>query len=287
MVPHLDPSRAIADAPARRIASPIASPIAWRIASRIARSVASRPGRGVPRSLGRLALAAGAVATITLGCHSEQGPTAQLPIRPMPYHPGAGLTGAHVIVLPLETLRGGDLAGCSASITNPRDFLLDANAQIARALQSKAPHTTWVLPAELAHTADRSAGFAPDPYSVDPSQLLPDRWKPHAELADPLASQLRRLNSFTDAPVALIPVELRFYPRPGPAPSTSGSGRPPASVAIVPQAGCRPVLRVAIVDTRALVVAWAGDVVGDSTPAVSAAAIATLADRLAQAVATP
>jgi hypothetical protein len=205
----------------------------------------------------------------------------------MPYHSGAGLTGAHVIVLPLETLRGGDLAGCASSITNPRDFLLDANAQIARALQAKAPHTTWVLPAELAHTADRSAGFAPDPYSVDPSQLLPDRWKPRGELADPLASQLRRLNSFTDAPVALIPVELRFYPRPGPASSTSAPARAAADSAIASRAGCRPVLRVAVVDTRALVVGWAGDVVGDSTPAVSAAVIANLADRLAQAVATP
>jgi len=228
-----------------------------------------------------------AVVTMTLGCQHEQGPGAPLQIRPMPYHAGAGLTGARVIVLPLETLRGGDLAGCAASITDPRAFLLDANAQIARALVARAPHTAWILPADLAHTADRSAGFAPDPYSVDPSQLLPDRWKSHGELADPLASQLRRLNSFTDAQVALIPVELRFYPRPGSTPAAAASPRSTAPAADPAIAGCRPVLRVAIVDTRALVVGWAGDVVGDSTPAVSAAAIAGLADKLAQAVATP
>jgi hypothetical protein len=220
------------------------------------------------------------------GCRHEAGPAAAMPIRPMPYHPGGGLTGARVIVLPLETIRGGDLAGCAASITSPRDFLIDANAQIARALAARAPHTTWLLPADIAKIADRSAGYSPDPYSVDISQLLPDRWKSRGELADPLASQLRRLNSFTDAQVALIPVEVRYYPRLGPA-TARASDRSPAPTVDASHAGCRPVLRVAVVDTRALVVAWAGDVVGDSTATASPGTIASLADRLAQAVATP
>jgi hypothetical protein len=47
------------------------------------------------------------------------------------------------------------------------------------------------------------------------------------------------------------------------------------------------VLRVAVADTRALVIAWAGDVVGDSAATVTPGSIAALADRLAQAVATP
>jgi|SRR5579863_288309 hypothetical protein len=242
------------------------------------------------RSTGRLACLAAVIGAAVLGCRHDAAPPV-MAIRPMPYHPGGGLTGARVIVLPLETIRGGDLDGCAASITSPRDFLVDANAQISRALVAKAPHTTWLLPADLAKMADKAAGYAPDPYSVDVSQLLPDRWRSRGEVADPLASELRRLNSFTDAPVALIPVEIRFYPRASVVARPGSADEPPAPAPDAghprSHAGCRPVLRVAVADTRALVVAWAGDVVGDSAAVVSPASLAALADRLAQAVATP
>jgi len=242
------------------------------------------------RSAGRLACLAAMIGAPVLGCRHDAAPPV-MAIRPMPYHPGGGLTGARVMVLPLETIRGGDLNGCAASITSPRDFLVDANAQISRALVAKAPHTTWLLPADLAKLADKAAGYAPDTYSVDVSQLLPDRWKSRGEVTDPLASALRRLNSFTDAPVALIPVEIRFYPRAPMVQRPGSAGEPPAAAPGASHAGshagCRPVLRVAVADTRALVVAWAGDVVGDSAAVVSPAALAALADRLAQAVATP
>jgi hypothetical protein len=271
---HPDPSRAVPDlreSQLRPAAQP--RPVAWHPSSRFARSA------------GRLAVLAAVIGGAAAGCRHDAAPPV-MAIRPMPYHPGGGLTGARVIVLPLETIRGGDLAGCTASITSPRDFLVDANAQIARALVAKAPHTTWLLPADLAKTADKAAGYAPDPYSVDVSQLLPDRWKSRGEVSDPLASELRRLNSFTDAPVALIPVEIRFYPR-APVAARPGSAAPVAPAPGAAAAGCRPVLRVAVADTRALVIAWAGDVVGDSAATVSPGTLAALADRLAQAVATP
>ncbi len=236
-------------------------------------------------SAARLAVLAALIGVAPIACrHDAAAPV--MAIRPMPYHPGGGLTGARVIVLPLETIRGGDLAGCASSITSPRDFLVDANEQFTRALVAKAPHTTWLLPADLAKMADKAAGYAPDPYSVDVSQLLPDRWKSRGEVADPLASALRRMNSFTDAPVALILVEIRFYPR-APTPARPGAAAPPPPAPGAALAGCRPVLRVAVADTRALVIAWAGDVVGDSAATVTPGSIAGLADRLAQAVATP
>jgi hypothetical protein len=237
------------------------------------------------RSAARLAVFAALIGVAPVACRHDAAPPV-MAIRPMPYHPGGGLTGARVIVLPLETIRGGDLAGCASSITSPRDFLVDANAQFTRALVAKAPHTTWLLPADLAKMADKAAGYAPDPYSVDVSQLLPDRWKSRGEVADPLASSLRRMNSFTDAPVALILVEIRFYPR-APTPARPGAAPPPPPTPGASLAGCRPVLRVAVADTRALVIAWAGDVVGDSAATVTPGSIAGLADRLAQAVATP
>ena len=103
---------------------------------------------------------------------------------------------------------------------------------------------------------------------------MPDRWKPGGELADPLASQLRSMVSFTEARLALVPVEIRFFPR--------GTGPMPPG----PPMG-RVVLRVALVDTRRFTVAWAGDMVSDPAPALTPATIAVLADRLADAMATP
>jgi hypothetical protein len=207
------------------------------------------------------------------GC-SHTPPSTPADLRPFPPRAGAGLAGQQVIVLPLESIRGGDALGWAASIASPRDFLIDANAQIARALAQRAPHTKWLLPADLLAIAGRNPGYAPDPYSVDVSQLMSDRWKPRGEVADPLASQLRRMESFTDAQIALVPVELRFFPR-GPGPLPPGP------------AGGRAVLRVALVETRRLVVLWAGDLASDPAPTLSPTLTAGVADRLADAVATP
>jgi hypothetical protein len=230
--------------------------------------------RAVPQAV---ALAVG----LALGCSSAGGPAALAQVRALPGRPGMGLSGQRVMVLPVSSLRGGDAAGWAAGIASPRDFLLDVNAQIARALPARAVHSTWVLPAEMARAAARNPGYAPDPYAVDVSALAPDRWRPGGQLADPLAGELRRLTSFTDARVALIPVELRFLPRADPA--SHGAG---GSGGATPPGTARAVLRVALVDTRLNVVVWAGDVAGEPAPALTPPVAAALADRLADAMAS-
>ena len=233
---------------------------------------ARRSGRRVI-SVG-LAFIALTSAVAPSGCASAHGEAGAAKLRGLPGRLGSGLSGEKIIVLPLQAIRGGDALGWASSITSPRDFLNDANAQIARALPARAPHTTWLLPADLARTAARNPGYSPDPYTIDAAPLMPDRWKPGGELADPLASQLRSMTSFTDARLALVPVEIRFFPRA----SEPGPPGPPMG---------RMVLRVAMVDTRRFIVAWSGDLVSDPAPALSPAMVATLADRLADALATP
>ena len=66
------------------------------------------------RSAARLAVLAALIGVAAVACRHDAAPPV-MAIRPMPYHPGGGLTGARVIVLPLETIRGGDLAGCASS----------------------------------------------------------------------------------------------------------------------------------------------------------------------------
>ena len=196
----------------------------------------------------------------------------------MPAAAGTGISGLRVIVLPVSAIRGGDNHGWAASIADPRAFLVDLNSQISRALPARAGRTVWLLPADLEKIADRNAGYAPDAYRLDPTQFSPDRWHAGQKLLDPLASDLRILTAFVDSRVALIPAEVRFFPRPSSAAASAGTD----------SASARgwAVLRVALVDTRSMAVFWVGDVVGSPSASLTPAVSADLANHLADALAT-
>jgi len=204
----------------------------------------------------------------------------------MPLKPGAGLGGSRVIVLPLSMIRNGDTFGWAAQITNPREYLVNLNAQIEKGLTERAPRTVWVFPTALVQVASRNPGYLADPYGMDPSQFAPDRWKPGAKLEDPLAGELRNYTSFVDARVALVLVEMRFVPRP----VTPGHVLPEGERAMVQADSAhhmgRPVMRIAIVDTRTTDVMWAADVVGDPAPAFTPAVGTNLVDHLVRALST-
>jgi hypothetical protein len=189
-----------------------------------------------------------------------------------------GISGIRVMVLPVSAVRGGDAKGWAASIGDPRAFLVDLNAKIAHALPNRAARTIWLLPADLEKIADRNPGYAPDAYRLDPAQFAPDRWRKGQKLLDPLASDLRILTAFADSRVALVPSELRFLPRP--APVVAGGGTEGAT------SPGQAVLRVALVDTRSMMVFWVGDVVGSPSAVLTPAVSVDLANHLADAVAT-
>jgi hypothetical protein len=217
------------------------------------------------------------------GLHNMPDP---VDLRPLPLRPGTGLSGARVIVLPLSTIRHGDALGWADGITNSRDYLVDLNAQIEHAFSEHLPHTTWIFPKELARIAAKNPEYLSDPFTLDPSQFAPDRWRPGTKVEDPLAGGLRGYTSFVDARVALLPVELRFFPRSGP----PGHEVPPAERAMMRTDSTRhmgrAVLRIAVVDTRTTEVFWVGDVVGDPAPTLTPAVAANLVERLTQALTT-
>src|SRR5919204_5316443 len=108
-----------------------------------------------------------------------------------------------------------------------------------------APQWTW--PEELSRLARRNPTYAPEPHDIAADPLRPtgktSARRAQDMLPDPLRSQLRALVALRDARYALVPVEIRFEPRGG------GAGR--------------AVLHLALVDTRAAQVVWAGDVASD------------------------
>src|SRR6185312_10747767 len=171
-------------------------------------------------------------------------------LRPLPTTPGVGLAGTRVMVMPLSTIRGGDDFGWAATITDPRGYLTELNEQIAHALATRAPRTAWIFPAELAREAKRNPGYLSDPYRTDASQFAPDHWRGGQKLDDPLAGDLRTYTSFVDARVALVPVELRFFPRPTPTDHPLSPGERQLMRADSVHHMGRPVLRVAVVDSR-------------------------------------
>ncbi len=191
-----------------------------------------------------------------------------------------------MIVLPLSMIRHGDTFGFAEQITNPRDYLVNLNAQIEHALTERAPRTVWVFPNALVQVASRNPGYLSDPYGMDPSQFAPDRWRPGLKLEDPLAGELRNYTSFVDARIALILVELRFVPRPIPRNHALPEGERAMLLADSAHHMARPVMRIAVVDTRTTEVIWAGDVVGDPAPALTPAVGTNLVDRLVQALAS-
>jgi hypothetical protein len=205
----------------------------------------------------------------------------------MPLHPGAGLGGERIIVLPLSMIRHGDTYGWADQITDPRDYLIDLNAQLDQALTTRVAHTVWVFPPALVQVANHNPGYLSDPYGMDASQFAPDRWHPGDKLEDPLAGDLRNYTSFVEARVALVPVELRFFPRDVPKGHTLPEGEEAMIRADKAHHVGRAVLRIAVVDTRTTDVMWVGDVVGDTATTFTPAVGKNLVDRLVRAISGP
>ena len=224
------------------------------------------------------------VLIVSLACATAAPEPPAVQIMPMPVSPGTGLGGQRVMVLPLEVVRNGDPLGWYAHFSDSagREVLIAANNAITHNLTTMAPRTVWLLPADIAKISARSAGYMPDPYTLDVSQFDPGRWHGGSKLDDPLAGDLRNMTSFTDSRLALIPAEVRFVPFPLPTPEPEHEGKPKGPPPPVTQEVA--VLRVALVDTRFVVVAWVGDVVSDPATTFGPAVMNSLANHLGQAL---
>ena len=209
-----------------------------------------------------------AVSYVALGCASPATPSStahadvSAPDR-TPARPLAALAAQRLIVLPVQTLRGGDSLGWGARIPGMRSYLASVDDEIAFALAERGLKDTWVYPPALARSARRSPTLAVDPYALGASALRTAQRAEGSPLVDPLASQLRALVALHDARYALVPAELRFE-------GASGKGR--------------AVLWLTLVDARSATLRWAGDVASDPVGAFSPALAASLAARLAELV---
>lgn len=187
---------------------------------------------------------------------------------PPAVHPLNSLAGRHVVVLPVFDVRGADSLGWAARVEPTRAFRASLDSAIAAVLTERGIGTQWTFPPQLAHTARRNPGMAPDPYQLSEQGLRAGaRRSGDVMIEEPLASQLRSLAAFHDARFALLPVEVRFEPAAG------GQGR--------------AALHVAVADTRMAQLVWAGDVVSDPMPAPGPALVSSLASHFADLIVAP
>jgi hypothetical protein len=179
-------------------------------------------------------------------------------------HSLAGLAAQHIAVLPAYSVR--IVPGLDWSIGRPNDVKTTLDADISAALDERGVKKAWVLPDQLLAAYKRNPTYSTDPYALAEEPLRAPNLALETRLAEPLASQIRTMVALLpDTRLVLAPVELRL--------ERAGTGG-------------RGVLRIVLVDARASNVRWVGEISSDTSASFGPAITASIAARLAAAVAT-
>jgi hypothetical protein len=194
-----------------------------------------------------------------LACHSGSANPAPGPEE----HSLSGLAAQRVAVLPVYAVRV--MPDLNWSVGRPADVQTTLDADIVAAFEERGIRRQWTFPEELDASYRRNANYATDPRRFAEEPLRAPALPAEMRLPEPLASQIRTLVALQpDMRLVLAPVELKLEP-------TTGGGR--------------GVLRVVLIDARTSTVRWSGDFASDAATAFGPAITATIAARLAAAVA--
>ena len=208
-------------------------------------------------------LVIGALAVVTTACRGSSQPAAAPQVAE---HALAGLAAQHIIVLPTYAARVMPDLAWNAAVARPGQLQRTLDADILAALEERGLQKTWILPPQLVQSYRRNSTYAADPYTLAEEPLRSPSLAVNARLPEPLASQIRTLVALHDeARLVLAPVELRL--------ESAGEGTG------------RGVLRLVLLDARASNVVWIGQVSSDAAAVFGPAITASVAARLASAVA--
>jgi hypothetical protein len=182
-------------------------------------------------------------------------------------HALAGLAAQHLAVLPTYAVK---LAGTSGPLEmKPVEFERTLDADIPSAFEDRGIKKAWLFPPDLRASYRRNSSYAADPDNFALEPLRSPMLAIDQRLPEPLASQIRTLVALhDDTRLVLVPLELKLEPVPG-----------------QPGGGVRGVLRLVLLDARLSNVRWIGDITSDPAPTFGAAIPASVAAKLAAAVA--
>ena len=177
--------------------------------------------------------------------------------------PLAPYAGTKVAVVPVQFFHV-DSSGWGA----PAGSVLRAafDSLLSEALNEHGLSGTWATPAEVQRAAKRNVMYAGDPRNLG---AFPVRYgtKKDTPLADPFASNVRRIVALHDARYALVPVELHVNAE---KPGEGHLG-----------------VRLLLVDARLSAPVWQVDLIGESAASYSPALLLKLATRVADLVVAP
>lgn len=176
--------------------------------------------------------------------------------------PLAPYAGTKVAVVPVQFFHV-DSSGWGA----PAGLVLRAtfDSLVSVALNEHGLAGTWATPADVQRSAKRNVMYTGDPRNLG---AFPVRYgaKKDAPIADPLASNLRRIVALHDARYALVPVELHVDAE---------------------KAGGHLGVRLLLIDARLSAPVWQVDLIGESAATYSPKLLEKLATRVAELVVAP
>jgi len=172
--------------------------------------------------------------------------------------------GATVVLLPVQSVlpeAGGAWPGGAESVQAALDAM---GAELAFAFGERRAAVHWAMPDAVSARAARNPMLGVDPRQVAFQGLL----KPiEGQIYEPLHGQLRKLAALFGTRFVVLPLVLHVVPEPED-----------------PARG-RAALLIAMIDVRRSQVLWHGEVAGDVVSLDSPALLATLAARVASALA--
>jgi hypothetical protein len=207
-----------------------------------------------------------AVSTTACGGSANQTQTPTPAPRELPEASLSGLAAQHVVLLPTYSARIAPNLAWSSAVGRLVDVQRTLDADLLAALDERGLRKMWIFPEDLAQSFRRNASYSTDPYTLAEDPLRSSMLAVDQRLPEPLASQVRTLIALhEDARLVLAPVELRF--------ESAGTGG-------------RGVLRLVLIDPRMSVIRWIGEVASDPAPSYGPVISASIASKVANAVAS-
>jgi hypothetical protein len=170
----------------------------------------------------------------------------------------AAIAGQPLMVAPVQSFRSTSLA-LNADWTAAAKQALDS--ALSDTLRARVNNGEWVYPAALLTSFKQNPTYATDPRALSVQPLRGAKLNVGDRLPEPLASQLRTMIALHEGRLVLLPIELRLEPAPG--------------------GLSRTVLKLVLVDPRASIVNWSGEVAGVESGTFSGAFAGPLASRVA------
>jgi hypothetical protein len=199
------------------------------------------------------------LAILTAGafaCRGSNGAPAPEPDA----HPLGGILGQPLMIAPVQRFSVARELGWS-STPQANSTMLALDSALADTLRARIGSQQWVYAATLEESFRANPTYATDPRALSVQPLRGGHLQMGGRLPEPLASQLRTMIALQEGRLVMIPIDLRVD-------------------AAAPGVG-RPVVSLVLVDPRASVLRWSGEVTGADTRTFTTETTAILAGRIA------